>query len=547
MTESLDMSPPLPLSSDSSDLTDRFLLDEFLRPGCDHPQRSEWAFRRLVEWHSPMVLGVCRRVLRDDADAEDAAQAVFLVLWRKATGLTAESLGGWLHRTALLVCQNAIRARKNRRIHEQRAAAMSPTTVTDDADWSAVREVLDAELDRLPEKYRVPLILFHLEDRPHSEIAQLLAVNPATVATWLSRGRELLASRLLRRGITVGAVALATGLSSVASAAPVAPTFAASTVTAASLYGSGHLAVAGGLSASTSALAGECLKGTLLTPLKCAVSGVVGLFVAGAVTLGVALGPGEESPVATQSVPTEVITPAEKPPAEVIAEAPALTDEETDPQFGGITGQVLCTQPFPQRGRDLIPNVPDETLLVDPQTGGVENVFLCLRKAPTPVHPQLIPVPAQSVVVDNVATVFVPHAFFARTGQGIHFMNGSATPINVHTNPVVNPSMNFILKPMDRVGLIVRFAQPETLPVKISDDIHASATSYGLVLDHPYAAITDAAGQFRISHLPVGPHSFRVWHERVGYLERDYQVTVTGGQLVTLPPLSVPSEKLLKR
>ncbi len=274
---------------------------------------------------------------------------------------------------------------------------------------------------------------------------------------------------------------------------------------------------------------------------------VIGLVAVGAVTLGVALWPGEDEPAATQSVPAEVNTPAVNPPIAVNADAPALTDEETDPQFGGITGQVLCTKPFPQLRRNIAPNIPDETLLVDPQTGGIENVFLYLRKAPTLVHPQLVPVPPQNVVVDDIATVFVPHAFFARTGQGVLFQNGSATHIDVHTNPVVNPAMNFILKPMDRVGRVVHFAEPEALPVKIGDDIHATSSSYGLVLDHHYAAITDAAGQFQISHLPVGTHRFRVWHERVGYLERDYQVRVTGGQLVTLPPLSVPSENFLQR
>ena len=133
---------------------------------------------------------------------------------------------------------------------------------------------------------------------------------------------------------------------------------------------------------------------------------VIGLVAVGAVTLGVALWPGEDEPAATQSVPAEVNTPAVNPPIAVNADAPALTDEETDPQFGGITGQVLCTKPFPQLRRNIAPNIPDETLLVDPQTGGIENVFLYLRKAPTLVHSQLVPVPAQSVVVDNVATVF---------------------------------------------------------------------------------------------------------------------------------------------
>ena len=85
---------------------------------------------------------------------------------------------------------------------------------------------------------------------------------------------------------------------------------------------------------------------------------VIGLVAVGAVTLGIALWPGEDEPAATQSVPAEVNTPAVNPPAEVIAEAPALTDEETDPQFGGITGLVLCTKPFPPLRRNIAPISP---------------------------------------------------------------------------------------------------------------------------------------------------------------------------------------------
>ncbi len=547
MTDSLDTSLSRPLSSHTSDLTDRVLLDEFLHPQRQHTEQSEWAFRQLVEWHSPMVLGVCRRQLNDPADAEDATQAVFLVLWKKAGRLTGESIGGWLHRTALLVCQNSIRARRIRRTQEERAAAMNSPTASEEVDWAAVREVLDSEIDRLPEKYRVPLILFHMQDRSRGEIAQFMAVNAATVGTWLARARELLASRLTRRGITVGAVALTTGLSSVASAAPVAPAFAASTVTAASLYGAGHLSVAGGLSVSTSALAGESLKGALLTPWMYAVAGVAGVLMAVAVTLGTLLGPGEEEPVPAQPVPAEVISPAKTPAAEAIEVAQSLPEEETDPQYGGVSGQVVSKKPFPPRGRDLLPNVPDESLLVDPQTGGIKNVFIYLKKAPGTIHPQLVPVPAQPVVVDNIAKLYVPHVFIARAGQGVVFKNGCPFWINVRTQPLQNMAMNFLLKPMDRVGVEILFAQPESLPIMIVDDIHPVSRSFGLVLDHPYAAVTDAAGQFRISHLPVGTHSFRVWHERVGYIERDYQVTVTGGQTVTLPPVMVPPEKLMKR
>ena len=494
-----------------------------------------------------MVLGVCRRQLNDPADAEDATQAVFLVLWKKSSRLTGESIGGWLHRTALLVCQNSIRARQIRRAHEERAAAMNSTTASEEVDWAAVREVLDSEIDCLPEKYRLPLILFHLEGRSLGEVAQLMAVNSATIGTWLVRARELLASRLTRRGITVGAVALATGLSSVASAASVTPAFAASTVTAASLYGAGHLSVAGGLSVSTSALAGECLKGALLTPMMFAVAGVASVLVAMAVTLGTLFGSGEEEPVPTQPVPAEVISLAKNPAAEAIEVAQTLPEEETDPQYGGISGQILCTKPYPMRGRDLAPNVSDETLLVDPQTGGIENVFVYMKKSPATIHPQLVPVPAQPVVVDNMATLYVPHVFFARAGQEVRFLNGCPFSINVHTQPIREEARNFVLMPIDRVGVAVRFAQPESIPIKIVDDSHTTSSSFGLVLDHPYAAITQSDGQFHISHLPVGTHSFRVWHERVGFIERDYQVNVTGAQISRLPRLTVPSEKLLKQ
>ena len=268
--------------------------------------------------------------------------------------------------------------------------------------------------------------------------------------------------------------------------------------------------------------------------------------------MGVLFWPEQAAPVAPPLAPVaEAVSPPVAPPAEAVAEASALVEEETDPQFGGITGQVVSTQPFPDLQFQLDPNcrtnVPDESLLVDPVTGGIENVFVYLRTAPTPIHPQMQVGLSQRVVIDNVGASYVPHAFFARVGQAVVFKNGSTFPINVHLHPFANPGSNAMLQPMDRIGFMIHFTKPEVLPMKISDDIHAMSSGYGLVLNHPYAAITDAAGQFAIPHLPVGTHSFRVWHERVGYIARDYQVTVTGGQSVTLPPLTVPSEKLFKQ
>ena len=261
---------PLPLTASAiSDPTDRQLLAEFLRS--TEKLSAEAAMRTLVERHSPMVLGVCFRALGERTEAEDAAQAVFLVLWKKADRLTESSIGGWLHRTALLVCKNVIRSRRIRRTHEQRAAHMNAMT-PEEIDWPAVQEVLDGELDRLPEKYRVPLILFHLEGQSIHDIAERMSVAASTVGAWLGRARELLAKRLTSRGISVGAAVLASGLSSVAEARVVPATFVGSTITAASLFGAGHLAVAGGLSSSTSALAGGCFQAVFWSPLRVAVA-----------------------------------------------------------------------------------------------------------------------------------------------------------------------------------------------------------------------------------------------------------------------------------
>ncbi len=197
---------PLVSSESAAELTDSQLLDLFLQTGLGQKARGEWAMTQLIERHSPMVLAVCARSLRNRSGAEDAAQSVFLLLWKKAATLTrtAHSLGGWLHRTAVLVCKNANREAQNRQKYEQQAAAMMSQQAPDPVDWAAVREVIDTELDQLPDKYRVPLVLYHLEGRSVSEVAAALTAAEATVGTWLARGRDLLAERLMRHGSVSG-------------------------------------------------------------------------------------------------------------------------------------------------------------------------------------------------------------------------------------------------------------------------------------------------------------------------------------------------------
>jgi RNA polymerase sigma factor (sigma-70 family) len=167
------------------------LLERFLT------QRDEAAFAVLVRRHGPMVLGVCRRILGNAADADDAFQAVFLVLVRKGSSLTGRTvLGDLLHgvarHTALKVKVNAAR----RRVKEQ-ATARPVAAYAEEVrnDWLPL---LDEQLSRLPEKYRLPILLCDLEGRTRAEVASQLGWPEGTVAGRLARGRALLAKRLLR-------------------------------------------------------------------------------------------------------------------------------------------------------------------------------------------------------------------------------------------------------------------------------------------------------------------------------------------------------------
>jgi RNA polymerase sigma factor (sigma-70 family) len=152
-----------------------------------------------------------------DAEAEDAAQAGFILCWQKAMSITEESrMAGWMHRTTQHVCRNAKRSRASRIKHEQKAAAESRTlnqAPVELAQWNEIREILDEEVDRLPEKLRIPFVLFHFENRSLADVADLVGSTVPTVGTWLQRARKRLADRLRRRQITVGATTLAAILS----------------------------------------------------------------------------------------------------------------------------------------------------------------------------------------------------------------------------------------------------------------------------------------------------------------------------------------------
>jgi len=184
-------------------LSDSRLLEQFIS------RRDEAAFAALMERHGPMVLGVCRRVLHDAQDVEDAFQATFLLLVSKAASLgRRDLLGNWLYGVAYRI---AVRTRANairRRAHERQAVAMAAVEPLHEVVWRDLRPVLDAEINRLPEKYRAPVVLYYLEGKTVQETAGLLGVPLGTAATRLARARERLRKRLERRNLGVPMVIL---------------------------------------------------------------------------------------------------------------------------------------------------------------------------------------------------------------------------------------------------------------------------------------------------------------------------------------------------
>jgi RNA polymerase sigma factor (sigma-70 family) len=220
--------------------TDRDLLRHFAHA------RDENAFTTLVRRHGPMVLGVCRRVLRDPADADDAFQATFLVLARKAGAIgQPERLGNWLYGVATRVARKAHANAMRRRARQQSLPDVPDNHGDTKADRPELYLALDDELRRLPNKFRAPLVLCYLQGLTREEAATRLGRSAGAVKGMLERGRELLRSRLTRRGVTLSAGVLAGLLSEEDLSAAVPPGSWESAARAAVEFARGNAATAG--------------------------------------------------------------------------------------------------------------------------------------------------------------------------------------------------------------------------------------------------------------------------------------------------------------
>jgi RNA polymerase sigma factor (sigma-70 family) len=188
--------------------SDTQLLDAFL------VRRDEAAFEALLRRHGPMVLGVCRRVLRNWHDAEDAFQATFLVLARQAASIrTRHVVASWLYGVAYRTAMKARAMNAKRRAKERQASEMAPSEASEDGANEELLARLDHELSRLPGKYRVPVVLCELEGKSRKEVARLLGVPEGTLSSRLAYAKKLLSTRLSRRGVTLSVGAFAAVLS----------------------------------------------------------------------------------------------------------------------------------------------------------------------------------------------------------------------------------------------------------------------------------------------------------------------------------------------
>jgi RNA polymerase sigma factor (sigma-70 family) len=255
------------LLHEGAERTDSQLLEAFRR------SRDPLALEVLVRRHAPMVWGVCRRTLANHHVAEDAFQATFLVLLRKGISIrTPELLPNWLYRVAYrTACKARQRAAKRcAREKQVRVLPDPPPEPPDDTSGLDLRTVIDEELGRLPEKYRVAVLLCDLEGRTRHAAARHLRLPPGPVARRRATGRALLARRLLRRGLGVSATGLAAaGLHQTASGA-VPAALLAHTVKAVNLLAAGHAAAAGLVSPDVSPLADSVLRAMAVAKQKTA-------------------------------------------------------------------------------------------------------------------------------------------------------------------------------------------------------------------------------------------------------------------------------------
>ncbi len=189
-----------------------------------------------------------------------------------------------------------------------------------------------------------------------------------------------------------------------------------------------------------------------------------------------------------------------------------------------------------------------DDLVIDADSKGLANVFIYLPKKPKSIHPDLVKPDPALVIFDQKGCVFTPHCMVVLGGQTVEVRSSDPIAHNTHTNPLKNPAINVLIAPNTKPedALKVSYKNIESVPTRVVCDFHPWMLAHWMIVDHPYAAVTDKDGKFTIPKLPVGEHEFRVWHERKGYLDRKYVVKVVAGDN-KLKPVEIKIEDLAEK
>jgi RNA polymerase sigma factor (sigma-70 family) len=339
-------------------LGDGQLLERYLS------RRDEDAFEALVDRLGPMVLGHCRRVLRDPRDIEDAFQATFLVLVRKAPSIRdRELLSSWLYGVAYRVARRA-RARTLRRRDREAPVGVPEVAAEPEPQQTEIDPMLDQELNRLPERYRAPMVLCYLRGRTHEQAAEDLRCPVGTVRSRLARGRDLLRKRLTRRGFAPSAMAGLLGSDPASMArllvADVPPSMAAAAVRAAVGFASSSSFKAGAAAASSVALARGVLTTMKLAQLKWIglAAMATGLSAGSVVAVGSAPAPRNLAEPAPRAAPQD--KGETRPPTDDVdslkAKVESLTKDNDlkKAQIASLTDQMLQLREDRAKERDTL-------------------------------------------------------------------------------------------------------------------------------------------------------------------------------------------------
>lgn len=191
-------------------------------------------------------------------------------------------------------------------------------------------------------------------------------------------------------------------------------------------------------------------------------------------------------------------------------------------------------------------DVVSDELTVNPENKGIQHIFVFLRSkvSKSDIHPDLQKSKEATVVFDQKGCQFIPHTLMVRTDQQVVVKSADNVAHNTHTHSIFNQGQNFIVGANDRVGVTMpKFALKERLPFRVTCDIHPWMLAWWLVVDHPYTAVTDKDGKFTIPKLPAGEHEFTIWHEKVGYIEKELAVKIAADKVTDLKVVKVAADR----